>query len=80
MEKFFKKIDELQDLLKAFKASIASPKLAPVKAAAPKGAPKLPSSTGPASKKDPKKVAEQIKNAKQQKPKIKIAKNGQWSM
>jgi hypothetical protein len=44
--------------------------------------PKLPGAS-PASSKDPKKMAEQLKNPKPKKPKIevlKVEKNGQWSL
>lgn len=80
MDSFFKKLDELSDLLKNFNASIKAPKLGSLK---PPTLPKAPAPAipkpGPSSKKDPVKVAEQLKN-KELKPKIKIAKNGQWSL
>ena len=80
MEKFFKKLEELSTLLKAFNASIKTPKPTVGMPTTPKvpGATKIPG-MAPNSKKDPKKIAEQLKNA-ELKPKIKIARNGQWSM
>jgi len=80
MEKFFKKLNELDDLLKEFKASIATPTISSGMPKPPKvkGETKIPGMT-PNSKKDPKKVAEQLKNP-DLKPKIKLARNGQWSM
>ena len=73
MNKFFNKLDELEVLLKNFNASIKMPKLStPKPPAMPTAgaAPKMPGGAGPTSKKDPVKVAQQIKNA-DQKPSIK---------
>lgn len=73
MNKFFTKLDELEALLKNFNASIKMPKLSTPKVPGlPKAgaAPKISAGAGPASKKDPVKVAQQIKNA-DQKPSIK---------
>jgi len=79
MDELFKKLDALSDLLKNFNASIKMPKMSSPNVPKPDaGISKLPT-PGPKSKKDPKKIAEQLKN-KELKPKIKIAANGQWSM
>lgn len=100
MEDLLKKIDELFELLKATKSTLVPkspipsiiPPIKPVKAPsmiAPKiaGA-KLPG-VAPDAKKDPKRVAQQIKDGsistKTQKLMLKgetlsIAKNGQWSL
>jgi len=86
MDELFKKLDALQDLLKNFNASIKMPKMSATKPPSlPKAgvAPKIPG-MGPSSKKDPVKVAEQLKN-KQLKPSIKpqmlkVDKNGQWKL
>jgi len=81
MDNFFKKLDELSDLLKQFNASIKLPKL-------DAGMPKPPKMAGtkipgmaPKSQKDPTKVAQQLKNPDlKPKAKISFAKNGQWSL
>lgn len=86
MDELFKKLDALESLLKNFNASIKMPKMSvPKPPSLPKAgaAPKMPG-MGPASKKDPAKVAEQLKN-KQLKPSIKpqmlkVDKNGQWKL
>ena len=72
MNKFFTKLEELEALLKNFNASIKMPKMStPKPPSLPKAgvAPKMPG-MGPSSKKDPIKVAEQLKN-KELKPSIK---------
>ena len=84
----FKKLDELQSLLKQFKASIKMPKMAGIKPAN-NAVPKLPGLPA-ASKKDPVKVAQQIENAdvkpiavkaaKQKKESLAISKSGQWQL
>ena len=87
MAKFDKKLDELGDLLKQFNASIKTPKTNMPK---PKGqAGKLPGVT-PQSHKDPKKVAQQLDNAKKMKnplkpklsspEKLNFSATGQWSL
>lgn len=81
MERFFKKLDELSDLFKQFNASIKLPKM---DAGMPKvpsaGGPKMPG-VAPTSQKDPKKVAQQLKNP-DLKPKTKVTmmKSGQWAL
>lgn len=96
MDELVKKLEQLNDLIKAVKKlnpptgptlpklpTASPPPPPPMKAAVGK-APKIGSGAGPDSKKDPKKVAEQIKNGsmstKTQKTLLKVAKNGQWSM
>jgi len=96
MESLFKKLDELSSLLKKFGTAIKPPN--PVKTPSiPKTpttspavtAPKMPGITpkmpsiAPSSKKDPSKVAQQLKNPRPMKPKtggVKVSKLGQWSM
>lgn len=96
MDELVKKLEQLNDLLKTIKklnppTQPALPKLPtaspppPPPLKAPAGqAPKISNGEGPNSKKDPKKVAEQIKNGsmstKTQKILLKFEKNGQWSM
>lgn len=96
MEDLTKKLEKLNDLLKAIKklnppVAPALPKLPttsppppPSMKASTGQAPKISNGEGPNSKKDPKKVAEQIKNGsmstKTQKVMLKFEKNGQWSM
>ncbi len=91
-----KKIEKLNDLMKALKqlnkpTQPDLPKLPAIKAPPQPSmqpgsikAPKMSSGAGPDSKKDPKKVAEQIKNGsmstKTQKVMLKFDTNGQWSM
>lgn len=77
MDKLFKKVEELDTLLKQFQASIRMPKPKMPSNKPPKEA-KMPG-IAPTSKKDPVKVANQFKNP-ELKPKIKIARNGQWSL
>jgi hypothetical protein len=99
MDSLVKKLIKLNDLIKALKmpkqAQTPSlpvlqdikpptpPALPSIKPSANK-APKITSGVGPESKKDPKKVAEQIKNGsmstKTQKVMLKIEQNGQWSL
>lgn len=87
MEELFKKVQELNTLVKAMKMSPNTPKI-------PK--PDMPAqqyevpNTGPTSKKDPVKVAQQIKDGKVRENNIKTAKEnkgklnmnrlGQWSL
>ena len=92
MEALAKKLEHLRDLIKAIRQTQMStmptipaikppnaPSLTPTKAAAPK----IGIGTGPNSKKDPKKVAQQIKDGsmstKTQKVMLKAdSKTGQW--
>lgn len=87
MESLFKKLNELEDLLKQTSATLKLPKLPSMPK--PTGMPtisKPPSlktpGVSPVSKKDPVKIAQQLKNPKETKPKtsLKISKLGQWSM
>lgn len=96
MDELVKKLEQLNDLLKAIKKlnpptapalpklPSASPPPPPPMKASTGQAPKISTGEGPNSKKDPKKVAEQIKNGsmstKTQKIMLKFEKNGQWSM
>jgi hypothetical protein len=93
MQDLVSKIEELRKSLAAMKPkdkgnslvpALALPTVKPLSisssATAPKG--KLPG-VAPASGKDPKKMAEQLKNPRPKKPKIemlKVEKNGQWSL
>lgn len=90
MEELFNKIQELNSLLKAIKVSSA-PKLPEIPAiqAPPQPSMKAKATTtkipgvNPNSKKDPKKIEQQLKNAqvkKQTMPLLKFQKNGQWSL
>ena len=95
MEELAKKLEQLIDLMKAVKLNKplspslpklpgikppASPSLTPSAATAPK----IGTGEGPNSKKDPKKMAQQIKDGtmstKTQKAMLKTAKNGQWTL
>ena len=94
MEELLEKVQELNSLLKAMKTSIQPAKASLSKPSIPK--PKLPSAAhevpnaAPQSKKDPLKVAEQIKSGKVRETNIKDAKKnrgklnmnklGQWSL
>lgn len=99
MEELVKKLEELSKAIKAVKklnppthmALPEVPSLPAVKPPAPPSmtpsatkAPKISNGEGPNSKKDPKKVAQQIKDGsmstKTQKVMLKTAKNGQWSL
>lgn len=87
---------KIEELIKALKMQTApkAPALPTIPApkqpkppsmtASPSQAPKIGIGAGPNSKKDPKKIAEQIKNGsmstKTQKVMLKIADNGQWSL
>jgi hypothetical protein len=84
-----KKLDNLSDLLKQFNASIKMPKgPKPPRASAGPAKPKI--GIAPTNKKDPVKVAEQIKNpdmkpmvmdaAKQTREALKVSKLGQWNI
>lgn len=98
MESFLKTLQELRDFLKATKTKAPAPKqmhpelpkvpeIKPVPApsitaGANSSAQKMPG-ISPGSKKDPVKVAQQIKQGKTQKqamPLLKIDHNGQWSL
>ena len=88
---FYKKLIELNDLLKAFVPSAAPPALPalpsieqpkPPKLRTPSKQTKLPG-VAPKTKKDPKKIAEQIRNPTQRKQTLEVLKfdkNGQWSL
>jgi hypothetical protein len=95
MDELFKKLTQLTDLLKAIKPpSVAKgpsiPTIPAIKPPAPPSmAPKATATTKmpgmtPAGKKDPKKIAQQIKDGsmstKTQKVMLKFDKNGQWSL
>lgn len=96
MEELTKKLTQLKDLLKALKKPEAPkgptlPTLPAIKPPAPpsmtptkSAAPKIGTGTGPNAKKDPKKVAQQIKDGsmstKTQKVMLKADKNGQWRL
>lgn len=87
------KIEELKKALAAMKPKSQQNPLVPalkppdikplsIPAATASPSPKLPGVT-PTSSKDPKKVAQQLKNPKPKKPKLEILKtdkNGQWSL
>lgn len=79
MESLFKKLEELSDLLKNIGAGLKLPQ--PGKTPTMPKPPKLPG-INPPSKKDPVKIAQQLKNPKEAKPKtsVKISKLGQWSL
>ena len=99
MEELYKKLEELSKAIKAIKAikklnppvgpklpdvpSIKAPPQPTMQPASTK-APKIGTGEGPNSKKDPKKVAQQIKDGavstKTVKDVLKSDKNGQWSM
>lgn len=99
MEELAKKLTQLTDLLKAMKKptqtaptmlSLAAPTIPPIRPPSPPSmtpkataAPKIGTGTGPSAKKDPKKVAQQIKDGsmstKTQKVMLKAdSKTGQW--
>jgi len=88
MDTFFDKLEALEKALKQFNASIKQPKMDGLKIPKSK-APKIPGNPAK-SKKDPVKVAEQLKNpdlkpmamdaAKQHKEALKVSKNGQWKL
>ena len=85
MDKLEKKIGQLKSTLSEFKPTIKMPSVPKPTNATPK----LPGNPS-ASKKDPIKMAEQIKNpdlkpqamdqAKEMKESLKVSKNGQWSL
>lgn len=89
MQDFIKKLEELKDFVKSLNASNSPlPKIPGIKPPAPPSlspksakAPKIPGIT-PESTKDPKKVAEQLKNPNQKTKleMLKFDKNGQWSL
>lgn len=90
-----KKLTQLRDLIKALSApklpqqaslvpALKPPVLKPISmpSVSANAAPKLPG-VAPASNKDPKKMAEQLKNPRPKKPKMEVLKvedNGQWSL
>lgn len=86
VDKLEKKLNKLTDMFSDVKASIKMPKISTPKTP---DQPKLPGNA-PKSKKDPEKMAEQIKNpdlkpkaveqAKEMKESLKVSKNGQWSL
>jgi hypothetical protein len=98
MEELIKKLEQLKELIKAVKLQtpaqqngpklpqLPTPKQPPTPSMTPSAAkaPKIGTGAGPDSKKDPKKMAEQIKNGsmstKTQKIMLKVADNGQWSL
>ena len=94
MESFQKKLQELRDLLKATAKSKPQsmhpdlpkiPEIKPVQASSMSGGAKPTKMPGinPGSKKDPVKVAQQLKQGKPQKhamPKLEFSKSGQWSL
>lgn len=92
MQDLIQKIEELKKALGAMKPkenslvpAISMPSVKPLSMPSLSGGgakPKLPG-VAPASTKDPKKMAEQLKNPRPKKPKIemlKFDKNGQWSL
>lgn len=95
MKSLLKKLEDLRDMLKATKSKAQSmhselPKLPTIKptsapsmsAGSSQQTPKMPG-INPGSKKDPVKVAQQLKQGKSQKkamPLLKFEKNGQWSL
>lgn len=91
MQDLIEKIEELRKSLAAMKPKgdviVPALKIPPVKslsmpAAGSTKAPKLPG-VSPASGKDPKKMAEQLKNPRPTKAKVEVMKtdkNGQWSL
>lgn len=94
MEDLYKKIEQLCSLIKKVKGQAAPkstlPSVPPIKPISPPSMTAKPSVAqskipghNPSTKKDPKKVAEQLKNANVQKlkaPLLKIDDNGQWSL
>jgi hypothetical protein len=69
-------------LVPALKMPSVKPLSMPSATSAVPKQPKMPG-ISPTSNKDPKKMAEQLRNPKQKKPKIevlKVEKNGQWSL
>jgi hypothetical protein len=96
MEELVKKLEELNKAIKAAKK--LNPQIAPKMPELPSikappqpsmtpsstAAPKIGTGEGPNSKKDPKKMAQQIKDGtmstKTQKVMLKAAKNGQWTL
>ena len=81
-DKLLKSLEQLETIMKNFKASIKTlkPTLSlPKVPGSSTAAPKIPA-PAPASKKSSTKVGEQAAHAQLQKPKIKIAANGQWKL
>jgi hypothetical protein len=91
MQDLISKIEELRKNLAAMKPkenslvpALQMPTVKPLSISAPSATkqPKLPG-VAPPSNKDPRKMAEQLKNPRPKKPKIemlKFEKNGQWSL
>jgi hypothetical protein len=92
MEELLKNLTKINSLIKAIKAkSLGNPSLPTIpalkKPTPPSITPKIPNKMPgitPETKKDPKKVAQQIKDGsmstKTQKIMLKTAKNGQWTL
>jgi hypothetical protein len=96
MEELYKKLTQLSDLLKAMKKPEAGPKgpsIPTLPSIKPPPTPSMSSKApvnakmpgmSPTAKKDPKKIAQQIKDGsmstKTQKVMLKVEKNGQWSL
>lgn len=92
MDKLFKTLNEIKELVKQFTPSVkpsTAPTLPSIKTIQPPSLtvkkPKAPEIPGvpPISGKDPKKMAEQLKNPTERKAKIEMLKfdnNGQWSL
>ena len=93
MDELIKKLTQLTDLLKAIKQPSTVGSVIPTIPAirppaqpslAPKSAPAKIPGVAPSGKKDPKKIAQQIKDGsmstKTQKVMLKTDKNGQWSL
>lgn len=89
MQELFNKIQELRDLIKAVAPKLAGPKAPSLPKITHPPQPSMTASSAqtkipgmnPDSKKDPKKIAEQIKSGAIRKPAlIKFDSNGQWSL
>jgi hypothetical protein len=93
MDELVKKLTQLTDLLKAIKPASTSgtkmPTIPPIRppappSLAPKSAPAKIPGMAPSGKKDPKKIAQQIKDGsmstKSQKVMLKFDANGQWKL
>ena len=86
MDSLFKKLDELSDLLKQvgnqLNPSIKMPQMKTLGNKIPKinpATPKMSTGVAPKSKKDPVKIAQQLKN-KDPKPKTSFNSLGQWKL
>lgn len=89
MEELVKKIQQLRDLVKALISKNPGPKAPSLPQVTPPPQPSMTASSAsekipgmnPDSKKDPKKIAEQIKSGAIRKPAlVKYDSNGQWSL